>query len=216
MADPHLFETVGPVVPVVVLDDADSAVPLARALAEGGVRVMEVTLRTSAGVEAIARVAAEVPEVVVGAGSVTTTGQVDAVCRAGASFLVLPGSPRPLLDAAVASGLPVLPGAGTVTEVMELADRGLRMLKFFPAEASGGVGFLSSVAGPLPDVRFCPTGGVSAANAPDYLAQPNVPCVGGSWITPHDAVRAGRWSDITALAHAASAIPGGVGAGRPG
>ena len=205
-ADSHLLETVGPVVPVVVLDDAESAVPLARALADGGIPVMEVTLRTSAAVEVIRRVAAEVPEVLIGAGSVTSAEQVDAVCRAGASFLVLPGSPRGLLDAAVASGLPVLPGASTVTEVMELADRNIRVVKFFPAEASGGVRFLSSIAGPLPDVQFCPTGGVSAANAPDYLAQPNVPCVGGSWVTPRDAIRGGRWEDITSLARAASAL----------
>jgi 2-dehydro-3-deoxyphosphogluconate aldolase/(4S)-4-hydroxy-2-oxoglutarate aldolase len=194
------------VVPVVVLDDAESAVRLARALADGGIPVMEVTLRTSAAVEVIRRVAAEVPEVLIGAGSVTSAEQVDAVCRAGASFLVLPGSPRGLLDAAVASGLPVLPGASTVTEVMELADRNIRVVKFFPAEASGGVRFLSSIAGPLPDVRLCPTGGVSAANAAQYLAQPNVPCVGGSWVTPQAAVREARWEDITALARAASAL----------
>jgi len=204
--DPHPLTAVGPVIPVVVLEDAATAVPLARALAEGGIRVMEVTLRTSAGLEAIRRVAAEVPDVLVGAGSVTTREHVTAVLRAGAAFIVLPGSPPRLLDAALESGLPVVPGAGTVTEAMELADRGVELVKFFPAEASGGVGFLSSVAGPLPELRFCPTGGVSADNAAHYLALPNVPCVGGSWVAPVDAVREGRWSVVTELARAAGAL----------
>lgn len=197
------FPEVGPVVPVVVLEDDAAAVPLARALAAGGIRVMEVTLRTAAGLEAIRRVAAEVPEVLVGAGSVASPEQVDAVCRAGASFLVLPGAPTRLLDAALDSGRPVVPGASTVTEVMALADRGVRLVKFFPAEASGGVPFLSSCSGPLPDVLFCPTGGVAAHNAADYLRLPNVPCVGGTWVAPADAVAAGDWDRVTELSRAA-------------
>jgi 2-dehydro-3-deoxyphosphogluconate aldolase / (4S)-4-hydroxy-2-oxoglutarate aldolase len=202
--EPHPFTVVGPVVPVVVLDDAAQAVPLARALAAGGVRVMEVALRTPAGVAAIQRVAAEVPEVVVGAGSVRTPAELDAVCRAGASFVVLPGAPPRLLDAALDSGLPVVPGASTVTEMMALAERGIELMKFFPAEACGGVRFLSSVAGPLPDLRFCPTGGVTAASAPSYLSLPSVVCVGGSWLTPPNLLATGDWAKVTNLAAAAA------------
>jgi 2-dehydro-3-deoxyphosphogluconate aldolase/(4S)-4-hydroxy-2-oxoglutarate aldolase len=204
--EPHLFATVGPVVPVVVLDDAAQAVPLARALAAGGVRVMEVTLRTPAGVAAIERVAAEVPEVLVGAGSVRTPQELDAVCRVGASFVVLPGAPPRLLDAALDSGVPVVPGASTVTEMMALAERGIELMKFFPAEACGGARFLSSVAGPLPDLRFCPTGGVTAASAPSYLALPSVVCVGGSWLSPPNLLAAGDWAKITDLAAAAAGL----------
>jgi 2-dehydro-3-deoxyphosphogluconate aldolase/(4S)-4-hydroxy-2-oxoglutarate aldolase len=204
--EPHLLESLGPVVPVVVLDDAAQAVPLARALAAGGVRVMEVTLRTPAGVAAIQRVAAEVPEVVVGAGSVRTPQELDAVCRVGASFVVLPGAPPRLLDAALDSGVPVVPGASTVTEMMALAERGIELMKFFPAEACGGARFLSSVAGPLPDLRFCPTGGVTAASAPSYLALPSVVCVGGSWLSPPNLLAAGDWAKITDLAAAAAGL----------
>lgn len=204
--EPHLFETVGPVVPVVVLDDAGQAVPLARALAAGGVRVMEVTLRTPAGLAAIERVAAEVPQVVVGAGSVRTPEEVEAVCRVGASFIVLPGAPARLLDAALDSGLPVVPGASTVTEMMHLADRGIELMKFFPAEASGGLRFLSAVSGPLPGLRFCPTGGVTAASAASYLKLPNVACVGGSWLTPAHLLDEGDWSKVTLLAASAAAL----------
>lgn len=202
----HVLLTVGPVVPVVVLDDVQHAVPLARALAAGGIRVMEVTLRTPAGLAAIERVASEVPEVLVGAGSVASPEQVDAVARAGARFLVLPGAPPSLLDAALDSGLPVVPGAATVTEAMVLAERGVGLVKFFPAEPSGGTRFLDAVRGPLPGLRFCPTGGVGAANARDYLALPNVPCVGGSWVTPAELVRAGKWDHVTDLASQASAL----------
>ena len=202
----HVLLSVGPVVPVVVLDDVEHAVPLARALAAGGIRVMEVTLRTPAGIGSIERVAAEVPEVLVGAGSVGSGEQVAAVTRAGARFLVLPGAPPSLLGAALDSGLPVVPGAATVTEAMVLAERGVGLVKFFPAEPSGGSRFLDAVRGPLPDLRFCPTGGVGAANARDYLALPNVPCVGGSWVTPPGLVRAGEWDRITELASQASAL----------
>ncbi|HEY3534641.1 MAG TPA: bifunctional 4-hydroxy-2-oxoglutarate aldolase/2-dehydro-3-deoxy-phosphogluconate aldolase, partial [Pedococcus sp.] len=176
------------------------------ALAAGGVRVMEVTLRTPAGVAAIQRVAAEVPEVVVGAGSVRTPQELDAVCRVGASFVVLPGAPPRLLDAALDSGVPVVPGASTVTEMMALAERGIELMKFFPAEACGGARFLSSVAGPLPDLRFCPTGGVTAASAPSYLALPSVVCVGGSWLSPPNLLAAGDWAKITDLAAAAAGL----------
>jgi 2-dehydro-3-deoxyphosphogluconate aldolase / (4S)-4-hydroxy-2-oxoglutarate aldolase len=204
--DSSCFDRFGPVVPVVVLDDAARAVPLARALAAGGIHVMELTLRTPSALAAIERVAAEIPEVLVGAGTVTTAEQVEAARSAGASFLVLPGSPAELVDAALDSGLPVLPGASTVTEMMALAERGLDAVKFFPAAASGGVPFLASVAGPLPGLRFCPTGGVTPADAADYLTLPNVFCVGGSWLTPKAAVAAADWSTVTELARAATAL----------
>lgn len=197
---------VSPVVPVVVVTDVDTAVPLARALARGGVGIIEITLRTEHGLAAIERVAAEVPEIVTGAGTVTTPAQVDAVRRAGAQFIVTPGSPPRLLDAALDSGVPLLAGASTMTEMLTLAERGLAAMKFFPAETSGGRAYLSAVAGPLPHLRFCPTGGISPANAGDYLALRNVGCVGGSWLTPADAVATGDWDRIEALARVAAAL----------
>ena len=198
---------VSPVIPVVVVEDVEQAVPLARALARGGVRIIEITLRTPAGLAAIERVAAEVPEMVTGAGTVTSPEQVHAVLRAGAKFLVTPGSPPGLLSAAVNCGIPLLAGAATLTEMMTLAEHGLPAMKFFPAEASGGVDFLKAVSGPLPGLRFCPTGGVTPGNAADYLALPNVGCVGGSWLTPKDAVTAGDWGRIEALAREAASLP---------
>ncbi|MGN6610325.1 MAG: bifunctional 4-hydroxy-2-oxoglutarate aldolase/2-dehydro-3-deoxy-phosphogluconate aldolase [Angustibacter sp.] len=195
-----------PVVPVVVIEDVAHAVPLANALLRGGVGVIEITLRTAAGLEAIRRVAAEVPDMLVGAGTVVTTDQVSTSVAAGASFLVTPGSPPRLLDAALGAGVPLLAGAGTVTEMMTLAERGLTAMKFFPAEPSGGRNYLAAVAGPLPHLRFCPTGGVTPTSAPSYLALPGVPCVGGSWLTPQDAVREGRWDVIEGLAREAAAL----------
>lgn len=192
--------TISPVIPVVVIDEARQAVPLARALARGGVGVIEITLRTPAGLSAIERVAAEVPEIRVGAGTVTTATEVWDVARAGAQFIVLPGSPDQLLAAALDSGLPLLPGASTVTEMMRLREHDLTVVKFFPAEASGGVHFLSAVAGPLPNLRFCPTGGITLLTAPRYLALPNVGCVAGSWLTPRDAIAAEDWARIEVLA----------------
>jgi 2-dehydro-3-deoxyphosphogluconate aldolase/(4S)-4-hydroxy-2-oxoglutarate aldolase len=201
---------ISPVIPVVVVQDAAQAVPLARALARGGVGVLEITLRTPAGISAVERVAAEVPEIRVGAGTVTTPSEVEAVRRAGASFIVLPGSPERLLSAALDVGLPLLPGAATMTEMMRLADAGLEVLKFFPAGPSGGADFLSAVAGPLPHLRFCPTGGITQANASSYLGLANVPCVGGSWLTPADAVAAGDWAQIESLAARAAALRPGT------
>lgn len=191
---------VSPVVPVVVVEDTATAVPLAQALLRGGVRVIEVTLRSAAGLDAIRAVAAEVPGMVVGAGTVLTPEQARAVTEAGAQFLVTPGSPPRLLEAVLETGLPLLPGAGTLTEMLTLAERGLEVMKFFPAEASGGRAYLSAVSGPCPQLRFCPTGGISLANAADYLALPNVGCVGGSWLTPHHAVAAGDWAQVERLA----------------
>lgn len=192
--------TISPVVPVVVIGDAADAVPTAEALLRGGVGIIEVTLRTPAALAAIERIAAEAPGIVVGAGTVTTPESADAAARAGAKFLVTPGSTDRVLDAAAATGLPVLPGAATVSEAMRLAERGHTELKFFPAEAAGGVPYLKSIAGPLPDLRFCPTGGITAATAPSYLALPNVGCVGGSWLT------AGDLAQVETLAKEAAAL----------
>ena len=191
---------ISPVVPVVVIGDAADAVPTAEALLRGGVGIVEVTLRTPAALSAIERIAAEVPGIVVGAGTVTTPDLASAAAGAGARFLVTPGSTDLVLDAAADTGLPVLPGAATVSEAMRLAERGHTELKFFPAEAAGGVAYLKSIAGPLPDLRFCPTGGITPATAPTYLALPNVGCVGGSWLT------AGAVDQVEALAKEAAAL----------
>ncbi|MEV6827974.1 bifunctional 4-hydroxy-2-oxoglutarate aldolase/2-dehydro-3-deoxy-phosphogluconate aldolase [Amycolatopsis sp. NPDC051102] len=172
-----------PVMPVVVIDDADDAVPTARALLAGGIGVIELTLRTPAALSAIERVAAEVPDIVIGAGTVVSPDQAKQAADAGAKFLVTPGCTDAVVDACFDSGLPFLPGASTVSEAMRLAERGLTALKFFPAEASGGVAYLKSIAGPLPSLKFCPTGGITVASAPSYLALPNVGCIGGSWLT---------------------------------
>jgi len=192
-----------PVIPVVVLDDVETAAPLARALVDGGIGVIELTLRTPVALEAMERIAAEVPEIVIGAGTVVDPHQAKAAAAAGAQFLVSPGATPAAVDAMADTGLTVLPGCATISEAMALRERGLTELKFFPAQASGGAAFLAAVRGPLPDLRFCPTGGVTPANAPDYLALPNVGCVGGTWLTPADAVAQRDWQRITALASAA-------------
>ncbi|WP_309112874.1 bifunctional 4-hydroxy-2-oxoglutarate aldolase/2-dehydro-3-deoxy-phosphogluconate aldolase [Saccharothrix sp.] len=195
-----------PVIPVVVLDDAAHAVPLAQALLRGGIRVIELTLRTPAALPAIERIAAEVPDIVLGAGTVTAPEHAEQALKAGASFLVTPGSTDRVLDAVEDTGLPFLPGAATVSEAMKLAERGLTALKFFPAEAAGGADYLKSIGGPLPGLRFCPTGGITPETAPKYLALPNVGCVGGSWLTPKDALATGDWARIESLAKAAAAL----------
>jgi 2-dehydro-3-deoxyphosphogluconate aldolase/(4S)-4-hydroxy-2-oxoglutarate aldolase len=195
-----------PVIPVVVISDAADAVPTARALLAGGIKVIELTLRTPAALEAIERIANEVPDIVLGAGTVTAPEHAKQAADAGASFLVTPGSTDQLLEAVFATSLPFLPGASTVSEAMRLAERGLTALKFFPAEASGGIPYLSSIGGPLPGLRFCPTGGISVKTAPDYLALPNVGCIGGSWLTPKDALAAKDFGRIEALAKEAAAL----------
>ncbi|MFP5071354.1 bifunctional 4-hydroxy-2-oxoglutarate aldolase/2-dehydro-3-deoxy-phosphogluconate aldolase [Pseudonocardia nantongensis] len=195
-----------PVVPVVVLDDAAAAVPLARALVDGGLPVIEVTLRTPSATEVVRRIAAEVPDAVVGTGTVCSPDDVRRSAEAGARFLVSPGASARLLDAMEDSGLDLLPGTSTISEMLAVAERGHTAMKFFPAEAAGGRPFLNAVAGPLPDLRFCPTGGVTADSAPDYLALPNVPCVGGTWLTPPDLVAAGDWDRIRAVAATAAAL----------
>ncbi|MEQ4718404.1 MULTISPECIES: bifunctional 4-hydroxy-2-oxoglutarate aldolase/2-dehydro-3-deoxy-phosphogluconate aldolase [unclassified Nonomuraea] len=195
-----------PVIPVVVIEDVESAVPMARALVAGGLPVIEVTLRTPAAREAIARIAAEVPEATVGAGTIRTSEDISASVSAGAKFLVSPGTTLALVEAMDSSGVPYLPGAATVSEVMALVERGIKELKFFPAEAAGGVPYLKALGGPLPDVRFCPTGGIRVNTAPDYLALPNVGCVGGTWLTPADALAAGDWGRVEKLASEAAAL----------
>ncbi len=171
-----------PVIPVVVLDDAERAVPLARSLVDAGMPVIEITLRTPAALEAIELIAAEVPEAWVGAGTVTSPSHADDALAAGAQFLVSPGTTPRLLDALEDSGVPFLPGVATASDIIALLERGITAAKFFPAEASGGVAALRAFAGPFPQVSFCPTGGIDAAKAPGYLALGNVACVGGSWM----------------------------------
>lgn len=195
-----------PVVPVVVLDEATHAVPLAQALLRGGIRTIEVTLRTPAGLSAIERIAAEVPDIAVGAGTITEPGQAAQAAQAGAQYLVTPGCTERLLDEVDDTGLPSLPGISTVSEALRLAERGARALKFFPAEPSGGVPYLKAIAGPLPELLFCPTGGITPDSAPKYLALPNVRCVGGSWLAPKDLLAAGDWGQIEALARAAAEL----------
>ena len=196
-----------PVVPVLVVRNAARAAPLAQALVAGGLPALEVTLRTPAALDAI-RAMADVPGGVVGAGTLLTPADVRAAKAAGARFGVSPGATPALLAACEDVGLPILPGAATATEVMALLERGYRVQKFFPAEVAGGAGALRALGGPLPQVRFCPTGGVSLTNAPGYLALANVLCVGGSWLAPEALVAAGDWAAITALARAAAALRG--------
>lgn len=197
---------VAPVVPVIVLDDALHAVSLARACVAGGVTVLEVTLRTPAGLDSIRRIAAEVPDAVVGAGTVVSVADVDRVARAGARFVVCPGFDRAVVSAARDRGLPILPGVMTPSEAMAALAEDLTVLKFFPAAVAGGIPMLQALAGPFPSLRFCPTGGIDARNAADYLALPNVVAVGGSWLTPASAIAREDWAAITTLARAAAAL----------
>jgi 2-dehydro-3-deoxyphosphogluconate aldolase/(4S)-4-hydroxy-2-oxoglutarate aldolase len=194
------------VIPVIAIDDINHAVPLARALVAGGIRVLEVTLRTAHGLPAIKAMAEQVPDAIVGVGTLTQPREFAAARDAGAVFGVSPGLTPALIEAARASGLPLLPGVMTPSEVMAAREAGFRQLKLFPAMQAGGVGMLNALTGPLGDVMFCPTGGVSQDNAPQFLACRNVACVGGSWLTPKEALLAGDWDRITALARAASAL----------
>lgn len=190
----------GPVIPVVVLDRADLAVPLARALLAGGVDTMEITLRTPQALDAISAVAEHVPGMAVGAGTIIRSQQAEQAVRAGARFLVSPGCTPNLLSAMLEQGVPILPGAATASEALILLEHGITEMKFFPAAAIGGVKALQGLAGPLPEVTFCPTGGINRANSADYLALPNVACVGGSWLTPSNLVLAENWDAITEVA----------------
>jgi len=201
----HIMKT-SAVIPVIAIDDLAHAVPLARALVAGGIRVLEVTLRTKHGLPAIRAMAREVEGAIVGVGTLTQPEEFDAARDAGAVFGVSPGLTQALIEGAISSGLPLLPGVMTPSEVMRAREVGFRQLKLFPAVPAGGVGMLNAIAGPLGDVTFCPTGGISEATAPQFLACKNVACVGGSWLTPKDALLAGDWDKITALAKAASAL----------
>jgi len=194
-----------PVMPVLVIADADDAIPLAKALIAGGIYALEVTLRTPAALDAI-RAMAQVPGGVVGAGTLLTPRDVSAAKAAGAQFGVSPGATDMLLQACEDEGLPLLPGAATASEVMALLERGYSVQKFFPAEASGGAAALKAIGAPIPQVSFCPTGGVTPANAAGYLALPNILCVGGSWLTPSDLIDAKDWDAIEALARDATAL----------
>ena len=195
-----------PVIPVLTIDRVADAVSLAQALVRGGLPVLEITLRTPAAMEALKAIATDVPEAIVGAGTVLNEAQLDLAQAAGARFGVSPGCTPALAAAARKAGMPFLPAVQTVSEALGLAEQGFTVLKFFPAGSAGGPGWLKAVAAPLPEIRFCPTGGINQENAPTYLALPNVACVGGSWVAPPAAVVAGRWDDIERLAAAAAEL----------
>ena len=194
-----------PIIPVLVLDDASSAAALAHALVAGGLPALEVTLRTACALDAI-RAMADVPGGIVGAGTLLSPQDIRAAKEAGAKFGVSPGATPRLIAAAIEIGLPLLPGAATASEVMALWEQGYDMLKFFPAEAAGGAPALKAIGAPIPQVSFCPTGGITPENAASYLALPNVICAGGSWVAPKDMIASGDWAGITALAAAAAAL----------
>lgn len=189
--------TTSPVMPVMVINNLEQAVPLARALVDGGLKVLEITLRTPVALDAIRRIKAEVPGAIVGAGTIINVKTLHAAIDAGAEFIVSPGVTDNLLEAALETSVPLLPGVITPSEVMRLLEKGITAMKFFPAEAAGGIPMLKSIGGPLPQVTFCPTGGVNPKNAPEYLALSNVACVGGSWMAPGELVDAGDWAEIT-------------------
>lgn len=198
----------GPVIPVIILDRVADAAPLARALVAGGVKVLEVTLRTPVALACIEAIAKAVPEAIVGAGTIRSADDARAASDAGARFAVSPGLTEAVAAACSAVSLPLLPGVATPSEVMTARELGFSFVKLFPASVVGGVGMLKALASPFADVRFCPTGGITADTAPQYLALPNVAVVGGSWLTPADSVKKGEWSKITQLAVAAQALRG--------
>ncbi|MCW5735673.1 MAG: bifunctional 4-hydroxy-2-oxoglutarate aldolase/2-dehydro-3-deoxy-phosphogluconate aldolase [Enhydrobacter sp.] len=204
--DISAIAAIAPVIPVLTVERAADAVPLARALARGGLPVLEITFRTRAALDALAAIVRDVPEAVVGAGTVLDEAQLRQAMAAGARFGVSPGCTPALATAVRQAGLPFLPGVQTVSEAMVLREMGFRLLKFFPAGAAGGTAWLKAAAAPLADLRFCPTGGIDVGTAPAYLALPNVACVGGSWVAPQDATAAGDWARIERLAAAAAAL----------
>ena len=198
--------TAAPVVPVMAIEHLEDALPLANALIAGGLPVLEITLRTDCALAAMTRIAAECPQAIVGAGTILDAEQLEAVTRAGARFAISPGATARIYAAAAAATIPLIPAVATASELMTGLEHGHRRFKFFPAEAAGGIPMLKSFAGPFADVRFCPTGGITPANAPAYLALPNVITVGGSWMVPGDAIRAKNWSRIEALARESAAL----------
>ena len=195
-----------PVIPVLKITRIEDAVPLAQALVNGGLPAIEVTLRTPVALDAIRAIAADVPGAIVGAGTILNAKQFAAAEDAGARFIVSPGFTTALASAADKSSVPLLPGAITPGEIMLAAEAGYSLLKFFPAEQAGGMGFLKALASPFAGIKFCPTGGIEATNAPDYLALGNVACVGGSWVAPDALVAAGQWDEITVLARQAASL----------
>ena len=196
----------GPVMPVIVIDDSSKAVPLAQALIDGGIRTIEITLRTPAALESIRAVADACPDILIGAGTVTNEALATSARDAGARFLVSPGTTDAVIKCAADAGLPLLPGAASVSEIMRLMDAGFSAIKFFPAAAAGGPSLVKSLASPLAGLQVCPTGGISLDSARDWLSLPNVPCVGGSWIAPQTMISAGDFRTITANARAAAAL----------
>jgi 2-dehydro-3-deoxyphosphogluconate aldolase/(4S)-4-hydroxy-2-oxoglutarate aldolase len=200
------YARLAPVIPVVTIEDARRSIDLAQALVRAGLPVVEVTLRTSAALDAIAAIAKAVPEAVVAAGTVLRASQIREAVDAGAKLIVTPGTPPKLAEALIEAPIPVLPGCSTPSEAMALADLGFDVLKFFPAEASGGAPWLKSINGPLPHLKFCPTGGLDPRNAPTYLALPNVPCVGGAWMAPPKAIAEGDFATIERLSREAAAL----------
>jgi len=195
----------GPVVPVLVINDVAQAVPLAEALMAGGIRVLEVTLRTDSALDVIETIAKQVPDALIGAGTVTNAAQLQQVVDAGAKFAISPGLTKDLLQAGNDNKISLIPGIASISELMTGIDLGYTHFKFFPAEAAGGVKALKSIGGPFPDIAFCPTGGISPSNYLDYLSLPNVRCAGGSWLAPEDALESGDWGRITQLAKEAIA-----------
>ena len=200
--------TLAPVIPVLTVRDAEDGVAQAKALVAGGLLAIEVTLRTPGALAASAAIAARVPGATVGAGTITHPEQIDAAVKAGARFLVSPGASPRLAQAAAQAPIPFLPGVATASEALALMDLGFRAMKLFPAEAVGGVKLLASLAAPLPDLKFCPTGGIDLAKAPSYLALPNVVCVGGSWMLPKQALADGDYAKVEALSREAAALKG--------
>ncbi len=199
---------VAPVVPVMVVERIEDAVPLARALYNGGLKVLEITLRTPCALDAITAMVEALPaDAVIGAGTITTPKDLEAAIKAGSTFLVSPGTTPALIEAAKGNPIPLLAGVATPTEAMNLYVQGFTHQKFFPAEAAGGVPMLKSIGGPLPQITFCPTGGIDLARAPSYLALPNVACVGGTWMAPKELMKAGRWDEIERLAREAASLP---------
>ena len=196
----------GPVMPVIVIDEADKAVPLAEALLSGGICTAEITLRTPAALAAIEAMATHCPDITVGAGTVRTVQQARQVAAAGGRFAVSPGTTASIISGCAEAGLPLLPGAATVSEMMALSEQGFTALKFFPATAAGGLSFIKSLASPLPDLTFCPTGGITPDTASDWLALSNIVCVGGSWVAPQDLIKKAAFDDIARRARAASSL----------
>ncbi|MBL4761842.1 MAG: keto-deoxy-phosphogluconate aldolase [Methylophaga sp.] len=188
-----------PIVPVMVINNVEHAVPLAKALVKGGITVLEITLRTDAALESITRIKAEVPDAIVGAGTIINIDTLNKAIAAGAEFIVSPGTTDKMIDAALATGVPLLPGVANPSEAMRLLEKGITEMKFFPAEAAGGIPMLKSIGAPIPQITFCPTGGVNQKNVKDYYSLPNVACVGGSWMCAANLVDTENWDEITRL-----------------